>query len=238
MKRVFVMAVSLVTLAVLSATGGCKGKNANENSNTTTPVEMAKTVVQHGETIKLLPHSAATGADVMTALEQRKSAVGETIKGDPLSLEDLSDLLWAAYGINRPAEGKLTAPSSMNSQECEIFALFAEGTYTYSPAEHALMRVSEVDLRKVVTERQPEMSEAPLMLLVVGHLDKLRAGDDAMRRFSAAIDGGIVSQNVSIFCAAKGWKTRPRTSMNREELQRVLNLDSSTLLIVNHPVSY
>ena len=223
MKRSTTIAMSIVTIAFLF--GGCGAKQNPQ------PVE-------YTETITLLPRSAKAGADAMQAFAQRSSAVGETIKGEPFTLQDLSDLLWATYGVNRPEVQKLTAPTSMNSQEASIYAIFQQGAYLYSPAAHALQRVSSNDLRAPVTANQPEMGQAPLILLVVGHTDRLKAGDEAMRKFSASIDGGIISQNISLFCAAKGWKTRPRTSMDRSAIAQELNLDSSALIIINHPISY
>ena len=78
----------------------------------------------------------------------------------------LSDMLWAAFGINRPAEGKRTAPTAMNRQDIDVYVLDAAGVWRYEAKENALIPVLEKDLRSVMAS-QPFAAKAPVTLLYV-----------------------------------------------------------------------
>jgi nitroreductase len=63
-------------------------------------------------------------------------------------------------------------------------------------------------------------------------------GRPELRYEWGAIDSGIVSQNISLFCAATGVKTRPRASMDKEKIKKLLKLDDRHYVFLNHPVGY
>lgn len=152
----------------------------------------------------------------MQALSERKST--RVFAPEKLSVRDLSDLLWAANGVNRP-DGKRTAPSALNRQDIDVYAAFEEGVYRYDAASHALVPVSEGDVRPV---------KAPVVLLLVA-----KENTDY-----APIDAGIVSQNISVFCSGVGLATVPRGSMDTAKLAEALKLTDKQKLILNHPVGY
>ncbi|HRZ20791.1 MAG TPA: nitroreductase family protein, partial [Bacteroidales bacterium] len=81
------------------------------------------------DTIRLYPPDLQSGKLLMQALQERKSSRAYADKD--LSLKDLSNLLWAANGINRPEEGKRTAPTSRNKQELDVYVVLRSGIYLY-----------------------------------------------------------------------------------------------------------
>ena len=169
------------------------------------------------EVIKLNAPDLQRGETVMQAFLKRKST--RTFSEKELSLQDLSDLLWAANGISRPESGRRTAPSAMNRQDIQIYVCTAEGSYLYDAKESELQPVSTGDVRPL---------KAPVCLILVS---------DTTEGWGA-IDGGIVSQNISIFCAGTGLATVARGTMDRDELKNALKLLDSQQLILNHPVGY
>lgn len=176
--------------------------------------------------------------DLMQALQQRQS--NRSFNPTAVSLQDLSDLLWAANGINRPESGKKTAPSAMNSQDVDIYVLNAEGSFRYDALSNTLQPVAKGDQRTLVEGNRP--SGAPIILVLTADMAKYRnykAGDDANNKHlyeMGAIDAGIVSQNISLFCAAAGLGTVPRAGMNKEALKEILKLTPSQVLWLNHPI--
>ncbi len=195
---------------------------------------------QSVKTIKLNEPSKSRKTDVMTAFKNRKST-NEYEKRD-LSIQDLSDLLWAANGINRPESGKKTAPSALNSQDIDVYVCKADGAYVYDAAKKELKQITKKDLRPLMNGNRP--NDAPVLLLLVADLSRYKAYDsknsEANKRLydMSALDAGIVSQNISIFCAAAGLGTRPRASMNHDELRKELKLKESQITWLNHPVGY
>ena len=186
---------------------------------------------QELQTIKLLKPDTRRGEPVMTALEKRHSTREFADKN--LELRDLSDLLWAAVGINRTESGKRTAPTAMNKQEIDVYVCKPEGAYLYDAKAHVLVPVVKGDFRPAVGGGQTFVNSAPVCLVIVADLEKFN-GEILM----PAVDAGIVSQNISLFCASSGLVTVPRASMDQAKLKTVLKLKDSQRPIINHPVGY
>lgn len=168
--------------------------------------------------IKLDAPDLTRGKGIMKALKLRQST--RECSAQALSSRDLSDLLWAANGINREGSKKRTAPSAMNKQDIKVYACLKEGSYLYNPNNHSLELVSKIDARW--------RTEAPIMLVLVA---------DEKTSFGP-IDAGIVSQNISLFCSGIGLATVCRGSMDREALVKALKLSEKQDLLLNHPVGY
>ena len=188
------------------------------------------------KTIVLNPPNLKRGLPVMEALSLRASASEYT--GTKLSLQDLSDLLWAANGINRKEIGKRTAPSAMNSQDIDVYLITEEGAFLYDASSHVLNPVVSGDHRSLVAGHQVEFAKAPVFLLLVSDISRFKSGEETSKLGWAALDAGIVSQNICIFCAGVGLKTRTRGTMEVEKLKSVLLLKDSQHLMLNNPVSY
>ena len=182
--------------------------------------------------IKLNAPDKNRGTSVMQAFSLRQSA-GE-YSDKLLSVADMSDLFWAANGINRE-DGRRTAPSAMNAQDVALYAFTPEGVYLYDAQALELKPAVSGDHRIVFGER----GMAPLIILMVSDVSKF--GDRIpldMRREFGAIDVGIVSQNIAMFCAGNEIVTRPRASMDREAIKTLLNLNEFQLPMLNNAVGY
>lgn len=149
----------------------------------------------------------------------------------------LSRLLWAACGINRPAEHGRTAPSVSNAQEVEIYVALAGGWYRYDPAVPALAWCGREDIR-AASGKQDFAGSAPVDLLYVANLDRLPPGERAERLLQAALDAGHISQNVYLFCAAEGMVTVARTWFDGPELARTLGLGPGQHVMLAQTVGY
>ena len=188
--------------------------------------------VKAGETIKLPPVVKGVPATLMQALEKRQS-VREFDKGN-IPLRELSNLLWAANGVNRE-DGKRTAPSALNKQDVDVYVCMENGAYRYDAKGHALVQVTDKDVRPAVAAQQTWAADAPVVIVLVSDLRKL-GGEKA--REMGAIDAGHVSQNVCLYCAATGLATVPRASMDKRAVATALNLEDGQEPMLNLPVGY
>lgn len=181
------------------------------------------------------PNLNRTGA-VMKALSERQSTREYASKA--LSLADLSDLLWAANGINRSDSGKRTAPSAMNKQDVDVYVVLPEGTYLYDAKNHELNLVAEGDHRGAVAGGQAFVKTAPVSLVLISDISRFGDAKSARNQLMGAMDAGIVSQNISLFCSSANLATVPRASMDFDQLKKVLKLKETQMPMMNHPVGY
>lgn len=188
--------------------------------------------VKAGETIKLPPVVKGVPATLMQTLEKRQS-VREFDKGN-IPLRELSNLLWAANGVNRE-DGKRTAPSALNKQDVDVYVCMENGAYKYDAKGHALVQVTDKDVRPAVAAQQTWAADAPVVIVLVSDLRKL--GGEKVREMGA-IDAGHVSQNVCLYCAATGLATVPRASMDKRAVATALNLENGQEPMLNLPVGY
>jgi len=197
---------------------------------------LSSIVAQESRTIILNLPDMTRGLPVMNALSVRAS--GNDYDTTSLNLQDMSDLFWAANGINRPESGKRTAPSAMNSQDIDVYAVMKSGVYLYNPKKHSLEFITDGDHRALVAGRQQNFAVAPVFCVLVSDISRFTRGEESSKLVWAAEDAGIVSQNISIFCASVGFATRPRASMDQEKLREILKLKDSQHLMLNNPVGY
>ncbi len=188
------------------------------------------------KTINLNPPDTNRGLTIMKALSERASV--KEFDTSMLSNQDLSDLLWAANGVNRKDSGKRTAPSAQNAQDIDVYICMKDGIYLYDAQKHLLNLVAAGDNRKLIAGKQEGVANAPVICLMVSDITRFKFGPDSLKAVWGAIDAGIVSQNISVFCAAVGFATRPRASMDQEKLRDILKLKKTQLLLMNNPVSY
>lgn len=195
---------------------------------------------QSTSVIKLHAPSKSRKTDIMTAFKNRRSA--NAYESRSLAIQDLSDLLWAANGINRTESGKKTAPSALNSQDIDIYVCKADGTYLYNALKNELQLIVTKYLRPLMNRNRP--NDAPILLLLIADLSRYKAYDSQNPSKNkqiydmSALDAGIVSQNISLFCAGAGLGTRPRAGMDSESLRKELKLSPAQITWLNHPVGY
>lgn len=186
------------------------------------------------DTVKFDMPLMKTGRDIMQAFAERKSAT--SFSGRPLPVADLGNVLWAANGINRPESGMRTAPSALNKQDIDLYVFDQKNVYKYDAKLHAMYLVEEGDHRSLFTERM----KSPTIILLVSDVSKFNGGfgtDDDHKRMGA-MDAGIVSENISIYCAAMGIATRVRASMNVAGIQKLLKLGELQIPMLNHAIGY
>lgn len=169
------------------------------------------------------------------ALKRRHST--RSFSSGTLSLEALSSLLWAAFGINRPESGGRTAPSAHDWQEIEIYAVLAEGAYRHEPRRKLLALVSASDLR-AATGTQDFVAGAPLNLVYVADFSKMTDSREEERPFLAGVDAGGIAQNVSLYCAASGLESVVRGLVDRRALAHALGLKPSQRITLAQSVGY
>ena len=172
------------------------------------------------------------GGPLMQALKDRKTT--REFAPDKLPLQLLSNLLWAAFGVNRP-DGKRTAPSAVNWQEIDIYVAMAEGLYRYDARANRLEPVLAQDIRRA-TGTQPFVATAPLDLIYVADLAKVRSAPDT--ELLTAADTGFIGQNVYLFCASENLATVVRGSVNRAALARVMKLRPRQKIMLAQTVGY
>ena len=213
---------------------------------------------QELQAIKLAEPTRTGGLPAMEAFSRRASVTSWSDK--ELSPQDLSDLLWAANGINRPDIKKRTAASAMNAQDVDIYVFMKTGVYVYDAANHALNPVVSGDHREEIRMapggappgrpagtppagapargRGAQGSPAPINLILVSDTSRFGAGTPELKYEWGAIDTGLVSQNIALFCAAKGFGTRPRASISKDYLRKLLKLKDTQFPFLEHPVGY
>ena len=169
-------------------------------------------------------------ATLVEVLKNRRSE--REYSKEALSDQVLSNVLWAACGINRPAEKKITAPSAINAQDIIVFVCRSDGAFRYDALNNILIKVSSKDLRKDVAANQAFSAVAPVSLVLVSDLNKFRSP----RAELGAMDAGYVSENICLICTAMGLKTVPRATMNKEVLSKELGLIDNQILELNHPI--
>jgi nitroreductase len=148
----------------------------------------------------------------------------------------LSDLLWAAYGMNR-AEGGRTAPSALNAQEIDVFVALPSGAYLYDAKAHQLNLVAASDLRRV-TGYQDFVDEAPLDLVYVADHARMGMVPVAQRESYASTVAGAIAQNVYLFAACNDLATVIRAWIDRAAIADALGLTHDQQVLLSQTVGY
>jgi len=176
--------------------------------------------------IKLLPPQKKGGMPLMEALANRKT--NREFSAQELTSQQLSNLLWAASGVNR-SDGKRTAPTARNAQQIEIYVMNKWGVYLYLPKEHVLHLIAEGDFRKESVS-QEHFQECPLILIYVANYDKMQGFSEESKLMYEGTDTGFISQNVYLYCASEGLSTCVIGSIYRDKLQKLLKFNGKAIL--------
>jgi SagB-type dehydrogenase family enzyme len=184
--------------------------------------------------VTLPPPSQAGGIPMMQALKQRKTT--REFTSEKLPAQTLGDLLWAAFGINRPESDHRTAPSAMNSQEVDLYVAIAEGVFVYEPKAHRLKPLLNQDLRAKTTG-QEFARQAPVVLIYVADLPRLVKAKPESRPFYAGIDTGCIVQNVYLYCSSAGLGSVVY-DLDRKPLSEALALGPDQRIILCQAVGF
>ena len=189
---------------------------------------------QEGTVIPLAEPERTGGMPLFEALDKRQTI--RTYKPVELSPQDLSNLLWAAFGINRE-DGRRTAPSARNWKHFDIYLITAGGWYLYEPQDHALIKLGNEDLREHAGG-QDFVQTAPLNLIFVSDQDRITGINPERKDFYSLVDAGFISQNVYLFCTSEGLATVVRAAIDKENLHKVLKLKPSQQVVLAQTVGY
>jgi nitroreductase len=185
--------------------------------------------------IKLPAPQTDGGKPLMQVLKARQSA--REYGSEKLPPQVLSNLLWAAWGINRP-DGHRTAPSASNKQEIDVYVVMPEGAYIYDAKAHALNPVASGDLR-AVTGTQPFPATAALNLVYVADMTKTgRPVTDPQQAMNVGADAGYISANAYLYCASEGLATVVRASVDKGALGKALKLRETQVIVLAQSVGY
>jgi SagB-type dehydrogenase family enzyme len=173
------------------------------------------------------------GKPLMEALALRSTS--RAFASDELPAQTLSNLLWAAWGINRPKEGKRTAPSASNWQEIDVYVVMSSGAYVYDALTNTLKPVVSGDYR-ALTGKQPFVKDAPVTLVFVADAARMKPGD--LSEPIKWADTAFISQNVYLFAASENLATGVRANIDRPALAKALKLDADQSITLAQCVGF
>jgi nitroreductase len=191
-------------------------------------------LAQNTKTIQLPEPKKDGGRPLMQVLGDRQSQ--REFSSEKLPLPVLSNLLWAAFGVNRP-DGRRTAPSARNWQDMDIYVAMADGLYLYDAKAHALKQVLAEDLRGA-TGSQPFVAEAPVDLVYVSDLAKTGNASAEDRLFYTGAHTGFIAENVYLYCASEGLATVVRGLVDRPALAKRMQLRPDQRITLAQTVGY
>jgi nitroreductase len=186
--------------------------------------------------LALPPPQMEGGMPLMQALKARRSS--REFSPEPLPVQMLSNLLWAAFGINRPESGGRTAPSAHNWQEIDIYVATAAGLFVFDAKAHTLLPILAQDIR-ALTGTQGYVPQAPVQLVYVADVARMgQATSEADKRFYAPADTGFISQNVYLYCASEGLATVVREAIDKPVLAATMQLRPEQQIMLAQSVGY
>ena len=182
-----------------------------------------------------LPHARSGGGMPLTqALKLRRST--REYSDRALTMQVFSDLLWAAFGINRPS-GDRTAPYWRHVMVIDVYVVMADGVWLYEPKAHTLLPHLKDDVR-AQTGLQDFVAGAPLNLVYVAHGERMTDVSAEERRLYASVDAAFIGQNVYLYCASEGLATVFRGAVDQAKLARVLKLSDMQFVTFAQTVGY
>jgi SagB-type dehydrogenase family enzyme len=187
------------------------------------------------KTITLIKPQMDSSRMLMQVLKDRKST--RTFSPKKLPIRVLSNILWAACGVNRPQTHGRTAPSAGNWQEIDVYVATADGLYLYDAMTHRLKMLHRQDVRSL-TGSQPYVKEAPVNLIYVADLSKMGNATPDEKDFYSATDAGFIGQNVYLYCASEGLATVVRGTIDRDVLGKAMKLRDDQRIILAQTIGY
>jgi nitroreductase len=191
-------------------------------------------LAQEPKPIQLSKPQIGSGNSLMQLLWKRMSS--REFSPEPLPVEVLSNMLWAAFGINR-SDGKRTAPTASNRQEIDIYVATANGLYLYDAKTNLLNPILAEDIR-AMTGRQPYVKDAPVNFIYVADYSKMGTVANEDKAFLSAAETGFISENVYLYCASEGLATVVRANIDRPALASLMKLRPDQKIILAQSVGY
>ncbi len=193
------------------------------------------TAAARAQEVHALPAARKDGGMPLMRSLQRRRSIRE-FSSRPLPAQLLADLLWAAYGINRPS-GDRTAPYWRHIMVIDVYAAMADGVWLYDPKQHALRPHLTEDIR-AHTGTQDFVATAPLNLVYVAHGERMADISPEERRLYASVDAAFAGQNVYLFCASEGLATVFRGAIDYKRLNQAMRLGDGQFVTFAQTVGY
>ena len=210
------MKKTLIYLAAMALMASCSMEQQTENQTNATPIEA-------GNIIQLQTPNKQGGASINEALWNRQSS--REYANEPLSLEELSGVMWAAAGINRP-DGHLTAPSALALYPIQTYAFLESGVYLYDAKTNTLNRQVEGDYRNLAT-LQDFANTASLNIVYIADLSVYEGKNIDANKVAVlcGMDAAGYAENVNLYTAANGLKSITRGGAKADEILKLLQLE-------------
>jgi SagB-type dehydrogenase family enzyme len=235
MKKVIILTVALL-LAFCGAQAQKKTpakKVSSQSATSNLNADGSAITLPTLETIELPMTFEGLHAPLMEAFKLR--ATQRDIREEEIPMEFVSSLLWSAYGINRPEEGKRVVPSAINAQEYDIYLFTREGIYLYNAEKNSIEMKVKGDYREKISQ-QKFFAVAPISIVMVANYDRMKKFKQVEDRdFYAAVDAGYISQNIYLFCASASLNTVACGGINRDEIHKILGITNGRAMLA-HPV--
>jgi nitroreductase len=191
-------------------------------------------MAEEPQTVSLPAPVTEGGKPLMQCLKERHTS--REFSSNTVNTQVLSNLLWAAFGINRE-DGHRTAPSAMNNQETDIYVFLSDAVYLYDAKAHALKQVLAGDHRSAAGG-QEFVKDAPVNLMYVADLSKMGEMSDADKSLYSAADVGFIAENAYLYCASDGLSCVVRGWVDREEAAKLLQLRPDQKVILAQTIGY
>jgi nitroreductase len=220
-RRTFLKAVPAMGLL------GVTNVSFSQDANTAQPIAETDGV------IKLNPPDLNGGISLMAALKKRKTT--RDMSDKKLTLQQLSDLLWSADGVNRP-DGKRTSPAAMGIYCVDIYVVLPEGIYLYDAAKHELKLVAKGDFRKLAG-MQDFVFITPVNLVYVFTLKNPQNSrgpapvPEEKRKVWGDVEVGCMVQNVSLYCASQGLASVVRGMLDQKKFGETIKVKPEQIVV-------
>ena len=191
-------------------------------------------MAEPAEAITLPSPRKEGGESLLRALKLRRSI--REYSDRKLPPQVLSNLLWAAFGINRPS-GDRTAPYWRHVMVIDVYAAMEDGVWLYEPKTHTLQPHLAEDIR-AATGLQDFVATAPLNLVYIAHGERMTDVSPEERRLYASVDSGFIGQNVYLFCASEGLASVFRAAVDYAKLARLIRLPEQQFVTFAQTVGY
>jgi nitroreductase len=201
----------------------------------TTTLAVSTSIAQTQQPVGLPPPIMEGGKSLLQALKDRKTIRDYSER--PLSNQDLSNLLWAAWGVNRTQGDGRTAPRWRDAYLLDVYLIRADGVWRYEPKSHRLLFHMAGDLRGQTTTGQAFVATAPLNLVYAFDTAKMPNATDAEKNATSGATAGVTAQNVYLYCAAAGLATVFRESVPAA-LAKTLQLPPGQIIQFAQTVGY
>lgn len=194
-----------------------------------------KSMAQGTSIIQLPAPDRAGGKALMACLNVRKSSREFSSKEIPM--QELSNILWAANGINREKDGKHTAPTAMNRQNMEVYVMLPDGIFFYNDLNNTLDLIQDGNHMKSAG-MQDFVAKSMLNIIIVSDMNKLGDGAAEKKLVYAGVHAGAIMQNIYLYCASADLHTVVRASFDQKVLAELLKLPENKQIILAQTVGY